>query len=90
LASKHGIALGREVLRQMMIGGGLWPARSQKTAQDHQWLMRRSCRGELVQWDTSDHDWLEGRGERLYQGHRLTPKLFPCSIRPIIPCRSRM
>src|SRR5437763_17052489 len=20
----------------------------------------------LVQWDTSDHDWLEGRGERLY------------------------
>ena len=27
---------------------------------------RRSRRGELVQWDTSDHDWLEGRGERLY------------------------
>jgi hypothetical protein len=22
--------------------------------------------GELVQWDTSDHDWLEGRGEKLY------------------------
>jgi hypothetical protein len=22
--------------------------------------------GELVQWDTSDHDWLEGRGERIY------------------------
>jgi hypothetical protein len=22
--------------------------------------------GELVQWDTSEHDWLEGRGERLY------------------------
>ena len=27
---------------------------------------RRSCRGELVQWDTSVHDWLEGRGPRLY------------------------
>ena len=25
-----------------------------------------SCRGELVQWDTSEHDWLEGRGEKLY------------------------
>jgi transposase InsO family protein len=21
---------------------------------------------ELVQWDTSEHDWLEGRGEKLY------------------------
>ena len=21
--------------------------------------------GELVQWDTSDHDWLEGRGEEM-------------------------
>jgi hypothetical protein len=27
---------------------------------------RRSRFGELVQWDTSDHDWLEGRGKRLY------------------------
>lgn len=24
------------------------------------------CAGELVQWDTSVHDWLEARGERLY------------------------
>jgi len=32
----------------------------------HVWRPRRSCFGELVQWDTSDHDWLEGRGERLY------------------------
>ena len=30
------------------------------------WRRRRSCRGELVQWDTSVHDWLEGRGPRLY------------------------
>jgi hypothetical protein len=27
---------------------------------------RRSRCGELVQWDTSTHDWLEGRGERIY------------------------
>lgn len=31
----------------------------------HAWRPRRSCYGELVQWDTSDHDWLEGRGERV-------------------------
>ena len=27
------------------------------------WRARRSGYGELVQWDTSNHDWLEGRGE---------------------------
>jgi hypothetical protein len=30
------------------------------------WRPRRSRFGELVQWDTSEHDWLEGRGEKLY------------------------
>src|ERR1017187_3093274 len=32
----------------------------------HQWRRRRSRCGELVQWDTSTHDWLEGRGETIY------------------------
>ena len=32
----------------------------------HVWRPRRSRCGELVQWDTSEHDWLEGRGEKLY------------------------
>jgi len=31
----------------------------------HPWRPRRKAYGELVQWDTSDHDWLEGRGERV-------------------------
>jgi hypothetical protein len=29
----------------------------------HERRPRRSAFGEPVQWDTSDHDWLEGRGE---------------------------
>ena len=32
----------------------------------HAWRPRRSRFGELVQWDTSVHDWLEGRGEQFY------------------------
>jgi hypothetical protein len=32
----------------------------------HQWRPRRSRSGELAQGDTSTHDWLEGRGERVY------------------------
>jgi|tagenome__1003787_1003787.scaffolds.fasta_scaffold20830445_1 transposase len=66
LAKDHDVRIGREALRQMMIGAGLWRAKRQKVEDVHVWRPRRSCRGELVQWDTSEHDWLEGRGEKLY------------------------
>lgn len=66
LRNKHKVSIGREALRQMMIAAGLWRARTGKIEKVHQWRARRSCRGELVQWDTSEHDWLEGRGEKLY------------------------
>ena len=62
LQQKHGLAIGREKVRQIMLGGGLWRVRRQKVEQIHQWRPRRSCRGEMVQWDTSEHAWLEERG----------------------------
>jgi transposase len=71
LARKHSVKIGREALRQIMIGAGLWRARGQKVEAVHEWRQRRSCRGELVQWDTSEHDWLEGRGEKLYLIHMI-------------------
>lgn len=40
---------------------GAWKAKQRQVKQVHVWRPRRSCRGELVQWDTSIHDWLEGR-----------------------------
>ncbi len=66
LASKHGIEASRETVRQWMMGAKLWRGRKAKVEQVHLWRARRSRFGELVQWDTSDHDWLEGRGEPLY------------------------
>jgi hypothetical protein len=66
LAEKHKLGIGREALRQVMISAGLWHPRTQKVETVHQWRARRSCRGELVQWDTSEHAWLEDRGEKLY------------------------
>jgi transposase InsO family protein len=71
LAKKHSVKIGREALRQIMIGAKLWQAQGQKVETVHQWRPRRSCRGELVQWDTSEHDWLEGRGEKLYLIHMI-------------------
>jgi transposase InsO family protein len=71
LARKHKLEIGREALRQVMMEAGLWRGRKRTVEQVLQWRPRRSCRGELVQWDTSEHDWLEGRGERLYLIHRI-------------------
>jgi hypothetical protein len=49
-----------------MITAGLWRSRRQKIETIHEGRPRRNSRGEMVQWDTSEHDWLEGRGEKLY------------------------
>ena len=66
LRDKHGIEASKETVRQWMIGGKLWRGKKEKIPQVHGWRPRRSRFGELVQWDTSEHDWLEGRGEKLY------------------------
>jgi hypothetical protein len=63
LAKRHNITASKETVRGWMVAAGLWKARSRKLGEKHFWGPRRSGYGELVQWDTSDHDWLEGRGE---------------------------
>ena len=67
LSRDLGIRLSRETLRQLLIREGVWKAKPGKVAELHVWRPRRSCRGELVQWDTSVHAWLEERGtEKMY------------------------
>ena len=61
LCEDHGIAVGRETLRQWMIEAGLWRDRKQRK-QVHQPRPRRECVGELVQVDGSEHWWFEDRG----------------------------
>lgn len=66
LRKLHRIAVSKETLRGWMAKAGLWRAGHRRVVEVHQWRPRRSRSGELVQWDTSTHDWLEGRGERIY------------------------
>ena len=66
LAKRHQIQVGKETLRGWMIGAGLWKPRARSIEEVHCWRPRRSGFGELVQWDTSTHDWLEGRGPVRY------------------------
>jgi hypothetical protein len=66
LAKRDGIAVSKETLRQWLVAAGIWKARRRRVKAVHTWRPRRACRGELVQWDTSEHAWLEGRGEEPY------------------------
>jgi transposase len=66
LAKRHQIRVGKETLRGWMIEAGLWKPGGRRIEQVHCWRPRRSAFGELVQWDTSEHDWLEGRGPVRY------------------------
>jgi transposase len=66
LAKKHKLPVSRETMRAWMIEAKLWRAKPKRDEKVHLWRTRRSRWGELVQWDTSEHAWLEGRGPKLY------------------------
>ena len=66
LAKLHKIEVSDETLRGWMIDAGMWQSKPQRLLEVHTWRPRRSGFGELVQWDTSEHDWLEGRGPVRY------------------------
>jgi transposase len=66
LSRRHQIQVGKETLRGWMIEAGMWKSKSRRLQEAHVWRPRRSAFGELVQWDTSEHDWLEGRGPVRY------------------------
>jgi transposase len=65
LLKHHGIRVGREKLRQVMMAKRLWRARRRKDRKVYQWRERKAYLGEMVQMDGSHHDWLEERGPRL-------------------------
>ncbi len=66
LDKHHQITVSRETVRTWMIAARLWQSRKQRVGNVHAWRQRRSRCGELVQWDTSEHPWLEERGPKLY------------------------
>ena len=66
LSENYALEVSKETLRKWMIEAKLWRAKQATMSEVHVWRPRRECYGELVQWDTSEHDWLEGRGPKLY------------------------
>jgi len=60
--AEQGLVVSPETLRQWLLAEGLWQRQRQRDPH-RQRRPRRACFGELVQMDTSIHDWTEGRGE---------------------------
>jgi len=62
--AEDGLTVGVETLRRWLLVEGLWKRRRRRDVHRRR-RPRRECLGELVQMDTSLHDWLEGRGESM-------------------------
>jgi hypothetical protein len=60
----EGLGVAASTLRRWLREAGLWQPRRRRDAHRRR-RPRRACFGELVQMDTSLHDWTEGRGEPL-------------------------
>ena len=62
LSEIHRINHDPKTIRQIMIDEGLWKPRTKKKASDHRaWRERRSCYGEMIQFDGSYEHWFENR-----------------------------
>ncbi len=64
LKEDDGIEISVETLRGWLLAEGLWQPKRHRD-KHRQRRVRRSCFGEMVQADASEHDWLEGRGPML-------------------------
>lgn len=64
LTEIHGLKLSVESLRKWMTEDGLWVPHRRRRERIQQPRHRRSCLGELIQIDGSDHEWFEDRAPR--------------------------
>lgn len=64
LAERHGIVRDPKTVRAIMIAEGLWKTNVRRKTEYHSWRQRRSCLGEMIQFDGSYEDWFEDRGPR--------------------------
>ena len=64
LNEEEKIKTSRESVRQALLEAGLY-VKWKKHPKHRSWREPRSREGQMLQFDTSDHDWLEGRGPKL-------------------------
>jgi transposase len=65
LNQEERLKVSRESVRQILLEKGSY-TKQRRYPKHRQWREPCSREGQMVQFDTSDHHWLEGRGPRLY------------------------
>jgi transposase len=68
--AERGLEVSPDTLRRWLLAEGLWQPQRRRD-QHRSRRPRRACFGELVQMDTSIHDWTEGRGEDMVLLHMI-------------------
>jgi Helix-turn-helix domain len=64
LSKDKKLAVSARTLSSWLVAAGLWQRKRHRDRHRSR-RERRACFGEMVQADASEHDWLEGRGDRL-------------------------
>lgn len=59
------LKVSRESVRQILLSSGDY-TKTKKQPKHRQWREPCAREGQMMQFDTSDHDWLEERGPKLY------------------------
>lgn len=65
LNEEEKIKISRESLRSILIDSGLYAPWKKQPNKHRQWREPSLREGQMLQFDTSDHEWLEKRGPRL-------------------------
>jgi transposase len=65
LVADEGLSVSRQTVRRILRQVGIGSPRTRRAPQHRVRRDRRSQAGQMILWDGSRHDWLEGRGPRL-------------------------
>lgn len=65
LAEAEGLELSRETVRRILREAGIRSPRKRRPPKHRTRRERKAQAGQMILWDGSEHDWLEGRGPRL-------------------------
>lgn len=65
LCAEEGLGVSRQTVRRILRLAGIGSPRKRRPAKHRVRRDRRSQAGQMILWDGSRHDWLEGRGPRL-------------------------
>jgi len=65
LVEVEGLELTRETVRRILRSAGVVSPRKRRPPKHRSRRERKAQAGQMILWDGSDHDWLEGRGPRL-------------------------